>query len=127
MECTTTMWLPREVDQVDETMHNHCILLGAGEWKAARGMGLAPMWRSIGMSPSAPPVYIGSGHSGVLHDKALLKGLPLGIPGDKIHRSCPIATVRRRYHLLHPRLIVGGSLLIHHDENLLQFLRSPTD
>ena len=125
MERTTKVWFSG-VDQVDETIHNHCILLGAGEWKAARGVDPAPTWRPTGMSPGAPPVYIGSGHSSVLHDKALLKGLTTRIPGDRTPRRCPLAIVRRQYHLLYPGLKAGGSLPTHHDGNILQFLWSPT-
>ena len=78
---------------MDEIMHNHYILLGTGEWKAARGVSPAPTWLPTGMSSSAPSVYIGSGHSGVLHDKALLKGLIIRISGDRVPRRCSPATV----------------------------------
>ena len=124
MERNTKTWLSGGVDQVDETMQNHSILLGASEWKAARGVDPAPTWRPAGMSPSAPSVYISSGHSSVLHDKALLKGINITIPGVKTPRRYPLAIVCRQYHLLHPGLRAGGSLPPHHDGNILQFLRS---
>ena len=127
MERNTKTWIPGGVDQVDEIMHNQYIPLGTGEWKAARGAGPDPTWHSAWMSSSAPFVYIGSGHSGVLHDKALLKGLIIRISGDRVPRRCPTATVYRRYHLLHSRLRVGGLHPMHHDRNFLQFLLSPCE
>ena len=112
---------------MDEIMHNHYILLGIGEWKAKRGAGLAPTWHSAGMSSSAPSIYIGGGHSSVLHDKVMLKGFIIRISSDRVPRRCSTATVCRRYHLLHSGLRVGGPHPMHHDGNLLLFLRSPPE
>ena len=86
-----------------------------------------PTWHPAEMSSSAPSIYIGGGHSGVLHNKAMLKGLIIRISGDRVPRRCATAAVRRRYHLLHSRLRVGGPHPMHHDGNFLQFLRSPSE
>ena len=53
-------------------------------------------------------------------------GLLSGYPVTGFPRRCSTAAVRRRYHLLHSRLRVGGPHPMHHDGNFLQFLRSPS-
>ena len=77
--------------------------------------------------PLALLFHVGSGHSSVLHNKALLKGLIIRISSGRIPRRCSPATICRRYHLLQSGLRVNGSHPKHHDGNFLQFLRSPSE
>ena len=111
MERVTPLWVPRGVGEVDEVMYYHYILLSASEWKTARGMDSAAAGHPAGMPSSAPFVHLGGGYVSVLHNKTMLTGFLLGVPGGRLPERNPPTTIHRRHHLLHSRLGGGGPYL----------------
>ena len=69
---------------MDEAMYYHYILLSASEWKTAGGMDSATSGRPTGMSPSVPFVHLGGGYVSVLHNKTMLTGFLLRVPGGRL-------------------------------------------
>ena len=116
-------WVPGGVGEVDEVMHYHYILLGASEWWKAAGEVVS----AAGMPSSAPFVHLGGGYAGVLHNKTLLAGLPLGLPGGMLLWRNPPAIICRRHILFHPGLGVGSPYPIHHDGDILRLIRVPAE
>ena len=69
---------------MDEVMYYHYILLSASELKTTRGMDSAAMGHPERMPSSAPFFHLGGKYVSILHNKTMLTGFPLRVPGGRL-------------------------------------------